>query len=191
MAQFPFLRPITREDPFRLCFVCLGNICRSPTAEGIFIHKVRERGLESFFLIDSAGTAAYHAGERANSKSQAVAHERGVHLPSIARRFDRGDLEEFDLILAMDSENHRDILRLDQEGSHAPKVWMMRAFDPLIGDDDLNGPGGPDRESPGMRNPDVPDPYYGGLKGFHDVFDILDRSCGELLRRLETCVVEV
>lgn len=169
MAADSFLRPITREDPFRLCFVCLGNICRSPTAEGIFIHKVRERALGSYFLIDSAGTAAYHAGEKANSKSQAIANERGVHLPSIARRFDRGDLQEFDLVLAMDRENRKDIVRLDAGNEHGARVLLMRMFDPAADD----------------RNLDVPDPYYGGLKGFHDVFDMLDRSCEALLGLLE------
>jgi protein-tyrosine phosphatase len=163
------LRPITKENPYKLCFVCLGNICRSPTAEGIFIHKVRERGLSSYFYIDSAGTAAYHTGEPANSKSQAVANERGVHLPSIARPFERFDLEEFDLILAMDSENYSNLKALDSRSLFASKIRLMREFDP---------------EANGAQNRDVPDPYYGGLKGFHDVFDLLERSCEALLEEL-------
>lgn len=163
------LRPITKENPYKLCFVCLGNICRSPTAEGIFIHKVRERGLSSYFYIDSAGTAAYHTGEPANSKSQAVANERGVHLPSIARRFERFDLEEFDLILAMDSENYSNLKALDSRSLFASKIRLMREFDPQVSD---------------TQNHDVPDPYYGGLKGFHDVYDLLERSCEALLDEL-------
>lgn len=179
-----FLRPITKEDPYKLCFVCLGNICRSPTAEGIFIHKVRERGLSSYFYIDSAGTAAYHTGEGANSKSQMVANERGVHLPSIARRFESFDLEEFDLILAMDSENLAGIRALDRQSLFTHKTRLMREFDPLAAG------GGKVQPLASVSNPgfashlDVPDPYYGGLKGFHDVFEILDRSCEVLLNQL-------
>ena len=116
------MRPITKENPFKLVFVCLGNICRSPTAEGIFIHKVKNHNLENYFYIDSAGTAAYHVGESANSKSQATANKRGIHLPSKARKFEYADLEEFDLILAMDSENYRNILDLDTKDKYGHKV---------------------------------------------------------------------
>jgi protein-tyrosine phosphatase len=170
------LRPITKENPYKLCFVCLGNICRSPTAEGIFIHKVRERGLSSYFYIDSAGTAAYHTGEPANSKSQAVANERGVHLPSIARRFERFDLEEFDLILAMDSENYSNLKALDSSSLFTSKIRLMREFDPEVSSAEFL--------DNTLQNLDVPDPYYGGLKGFHDVYDLLERSCEALLEEL-------
>ena len=162
-----YLRPITRENPYRLCFVCLGNICRSPTAEGIFIHKVNGRGLQPYFFIDSAGTAAYHTGEGANSKSQSVANERGVHLPSIARPFAASDLEEFDLVLAMDAENLTDLVSMDRERRWGAKLVRMRQFDPEPEDGN------------------VPDPYYGGMHGFRRVFDILDRSCERLLDVLE------
>ncbi|MDZ7806108.1 MAG: low molecular weight protein-tyrosine-phosphatase [Gracilimonas sp.] len=161
------MRPITQEDPFKLVFVCLGNICRSPTAEGIFLHKVKEEGLQNYFYIDSAGTAAYHVGESANSKSQATANKRGIHLPSKARKFEYADLEEFDLILAMDSENHRNILDLDTKNKYGHKVKMMREYDP----------------NPGMK--DVPDPYYGGLDGFKNVFNVLERSSETLLNELK------
>lgn len=160
------MRPITQEDPYKLVFVCLGNICRSPTAEGIFIHKVKEEGYENYFYIDSAGTAAYHVGESANSKSQATANKYGIHLPSKARKFEYADLEEFDLILAMDSENYRNILNLDTKGKYEDKVKMMREFDP----------------QPDMK--DVPDPYYGGMDGFENVFKVLERSSEQLLSEL-------
>ncbi len=162
-----YLRPITKENPYKLCFVCLGNICRSPTAEGIFIHKVKEAGLELYFYIDSSGTGAYHIGERANSKSQSTANAHGVHLPSIARRFEYQDLEEFDLILAMDSSNYRNILHMDKAEKYSSKVKLMREFDPEPGDKE------------------VPDPYYGGLQGFENVFQVLDRSCTNLLNILK------
>ncbi|SMO84949.1 low molecular weight protein-tyrosine-phosphatase [Gracilimonas mengyeensis] len=162
-----YIHPITKENPFKVVFVCLGNICRSPTAEGIFIHKVKEAGLQDYFYIDSAGTGAYHVGESANSKSQATANKRGIHLPSKARQFEYADFEEFDLILAMDSENFSNIKQLDRKDRFTDKVKMMRDFDPEPG------------------NGEVPDPYYGGIDGFERVFDVLERSSEALLEQLE------
>jgi len=164
---------ITKENPFRICFVCLGNICRSPTAEGIFQHLAEERGLGSYFYIDSAGTSAYHIGERANSRSRSVAEENGVKLKSRARQFDAADLEEFDLILAMDSSNYQDIRQLDVQNKFAEKIKMMREFDPAS-----------------KHHDDVPDPYYGGMDGFQDVYDVLYRSSAALLDQLEQRVEE-
>lgn len=158
---------ISSENPFRICFVCLGNICRSPTAEGVFQHLVNERGLGSYFYIDSAGTSAFHIGEKANSKSRKVAAENGVELKSRARKFERDDLEEFDLILAMDSENFRNINEMDPKKSYSNKIKKMRDFDPSPGDGD------------------VPDPYYGGMGGFQNVYDVVYRSCENLLDELE------
>jgi protein-tyrosine phosphatase len=164
--------PITKENPFKIVFVCLGNICRSPTAEGIFQHLVKERGLESYFYIDSAGTSAYHIGEPANSKSRQVAERHGVELRSRARRFDEGDLEEFDLILAMDRENYDNLKQLDSNGRYSDKILLMRDFDPQPGDGE------------------VPDPYYGGMDGFQHVFEVLRRSSNELLNELEERILD-
>lgn len=160
-------REITKEKPFKICFVCLGNICRSPTAEGILQHLIREKGLESFFEIDSAGISAYHIGERPNSKSRDIARQYGVELLSRARQFEAFDLSYFDLILAMDEENYYDILSLDQNHSYRAKVTMLRSFDPKPG------------------NGNVPDPYYGGLDGFELVFKVIRRSCLALIEKLE------
>ena len=162
-----YLREISKEDPYKLVFVCLGNICRSPTGEGIFIHKVKEAGLKSYFYIDSAGTAAYHTGERADRRSQETANGHGIHLPSIARRFEYADLEEFDLILAMDSSNLTNINQLDRKGRFTNKVKLLREFDPKPG------------------NKEVPDPYYGGARGFENVFEMVERSCQTLLDELK------
>ncbi|MAO65745.1 MAG: protein tyrosine phosphatase [Balneola sp.] len=162
-----YKRPFSQDNPYKLVFVCLGNICRSPTAEGIFIHKVQEAGLQNYFYIDSAGTAAYHVGESANSKSQATANQHGIHLPSKARQLDYADLEEFDLILPMDSENFKNIKQLDRKNRFESKIKMMREFDPEPGDGQ------------------VPDPYYGGLQGFENVFTVLNRSCETLLEELK------
>lgn len=160
-------RKITKDQPFKICFVCLGNICRSPTAEGVFQHLVNERGFQSYFYVDSAGTSAYHIGEPANSKSQAVANQQGVRLLSKGRRFEREDLAEFDLILAMDHENLKNIRHLDIHSAYSGKIKLLREYDP-------------DPEDKA-----VPDPYYGGMQGFQRVFDVIKRSCENLLDELE------
>lgn len=158
---------ITKENPYKIVFVCLGNICRSPTAEGVFQHLVNERGLQSYFYVDSAGTSAYHIGEAANSKSRMTAREHGIELRSRARRFEQDDLKEFDLIVAMDRENLENIRKLDKQSSFSAKTILMREYDPEPGDGE------------------VPDPYYGGMDGFERVFQIVKRSCEELLDELE------
>jgi len=158
---------ITKESPFKIVFVCLGNICRSPTAEGIFQHLVNERELDPYFYVDSAGTSAYHIGEPANSKSQKLANEHGVELRSRARQFEKNDLEEFDLIVAMDRENLANIKSLDGSKDYEEKIVLLRDFDPNPGDGE------------------VPDPYFGGMDGFKNVFDIVKRSCKALLDELE------
>jgi protein-tyrosine phosphatase len=170
MHQFDSIREITTSNPYKVVFVCLGNICRSPTAEGIFIHKVRERGLELYIYIDSAGTAAYHVGEPANSKSQFTANQYGVKLPSRARQFEYADFEEFDLILPMDSSNMYNLKSMDRKNRFGDKLFMMRDFDPHPEDGN------------------VPDPYYGGMQGFENVYQILDRSCESLLDQLEKAI---
>ncbi|MFI4897638.1 MAG: low molecular weight protein-tyrosine-phosphatase, partial [Phycisphaerales bacterium JB059] len=150
-------------------FVCLGNICRSPLGEGIFLHMARQRGALDRFDVDSCGTGAWHAGERADPRSIAIAKKYGIELPSIARQFDpRADVERFDLILAMDRQNERDLL-----GAGAPedRVRLMRSFDPT-----LDGASG--------KALDVPDPYYGRGDGFQRVYDMLTRACAGLLDEL-------
>ena len=161
-------RVITKENPYKLIFVCLGNICRSPTGEGVFQHLVKERNLDPYFQIDSAGTSAFHIGEPANSKSQWTANQHGVKLHSRASQLQRSDLEEYDLILAMDHENLKNIKKLDKNGSFDHKIKLMRDFGPTPEDGS------------------VPDPYYGGMQGFENVFQIVKRSCEALLNELES-----
>lgn len=147
-------------------FVCLGNICRSPLGEGIFIHLARERDVLDRFDVDSCGTGAWHVGERADPRSVAIGKKHGVDVPSIARKFEpRTDIERFGLILAMDRQNERDLL---SEGTPREQVRLMRSFDPT-----LNGASGKDME--------VPDPYYGRGDGFQRVYDMLTRACEGLL----------
>lgn len=162
MADFS-RRPITKEEPYKIIFVCLGNICRSPTAEGVFQHLVKQAGLGSFFEIDSAGTGAYHVGEPANSKSRAIAEERGVQLLSRARQLEVMDLEYYDLVVAMDFSNHENILSLTTNDELHEKIILLRDYDPDPDDGQ------------------VPDPYFGGIDGFNLVYDIIERSCRNLL----------
>src|SRR6056297_2167086 len=114
-------QPINKDNHYKICFVCLGNICRSPTAEGVFQHLINERGLEDYFEVDSAGTSAYHIGESANSKSQRAARSHGIALHSKARQFKPFDLDYFDLILAMDNENLQNVRQM-ANGDHEYKI---------------------------------------------------------------------
>ena len=144
-------------------FVCLGNICRSPLAEGLFIHLADRRGLLDRFRVDSAGTGGWHAGEKADPRSRAVAAKHGIELPSRARKIEPRSDRQFDLVIAMDAQNHRDLLEL---GFDDGRVRLMREWD---------------EHAPGD---DVPDPYYGGDDGFDRVYEMLLRSCEMLLNEL-------
>ncbi len=158
----------------RVCFVCLGNICRSPTAEGVMTHLVRDAGLADRFEIDSAGMGAWHVGDRADERSAAEARRRGIELTSRARQFHPGDFYTFDLVLAMDARNLTDLHDAAPEAHLRERAMLLRTFDPTIS---------PDRS---RRDLDVPDPYYGGPSGFADVFDMVDRACRGLLDHIRT-----
>ncbi|MCM1984655.1 low molecular weight protein-tyrosine-phosphatase [Lyngbya confervoides] len=150
----------------KLLFVCLGNICRSPSAEGIMNHLIHAAGLEREIQCDSAGTSSYHLGEAPDRRMQAAAKERGIALSGHSRQFERQDFQRFDLILAMDRDNHRDILRLDPTGQYHAKVKLMCDF------------------CIHHRDQEVPDPYYGGPSGFSYVIDLLLDACGGLLQEM-------
>lgn len=153
------------EKKFGVLFVCLGNICRSPLAEGICAHKLRAEGLLDKVAVDSSGTGHWHTGKPPHPDSQRVAKERGIDISGQrARQVETADSELFDLIVAMDSSNAED---LRQELSLRPgQLVLLREFDPE-----------PD-------SLDVPDPYYGGGDGFVRVFDIIDRSMEGVLERI-------
>ncbi|NUQ81522.1 MAG: low molecular weight phosphotyrosine protein phosphatase [Bacteroidetes bacterium] len=156
----------------RVLFVCLGNICRSPVAEGIFMHKVRERGLESRLTGDSAGTAGYHIGEPPHTTSSSVAREYGVALNHRARQFQQADFERFDHILCMDRSNYETVRRLAGTTHLQSKVGMIGQF--------LSGP----VPAPVEGAPEIPDPYYGPVAGFHDVHQLLDTATSNLITHL-------
>ena len=150
----------------RVLFVCTGNICRSPTAEGILRKLVADAGLERSIAVDSAGTHGYHVGEAPDSRATAHARRRGYDLSGLrARRFASKDFEAFDLIIAMDREHHELLARLaPREATH--KLRMMLEFARRA-----------DRE-------DVPDPYYGGPDGFELVLDLIEDAATGLLASL-------
>lgn len=148
---------------YKLLFVCLGNICRSPSAENIMKHLVNQAGLSKEIICDSAGTSSYHIGSPPDRRMSAAAKLRGIQLVGEARQFQRSDFEKFDLILAMDKENYRDILAIDLSRQYQDKVKLMCDF---CTRHDLK---------------EVPDPYYGGPEGFNQVIDLLLDACEGLL----------
>ncbi|HEX5725372.1 MAG TPA: low molecular weight protein-tyrosine-phosphatase [Longimicrobiaceae bacterium] len=154
------------SDPTRVLFVCLGNICRSPLAEAVFRKLVEERGLADRFEIDSAGVSGYHRGAPPDSRSAAVARRRGVELAGRSRKLAAGDLGRFDYVIAMDAENLEAIQALQAAAGGTARVHRLREWDPR-----------PD-------SLDVPDPYYGGPRGFEDVHDIVERACAGLLEHI-------
>lgn len=145
-------------------FVCLGNICRSPTGEGVMQHLVEERGIESEISIDSAGTIGYHTGHGADDRMQAAAQKRGYDLQSRSRKITPRDLETFDLVIAMDRENYQDIQQV-----HQSPTATVKLLSDWLGD-----------EWPS----DVPDPYYGGDEGFEYVLDMIEAACPLILDEL-------
>jgi protein-tyrosine phosphatase len=155
-------------------FVCLGNICRSPMAEGAFQRLVEERGLQDKIGWDSAGTSGFHAGELADPRMMETARAHGIELTHHSRKLVIEDFTRFQYIISMDSANLDIILALQKKAIQAdlngsPKVLMMRSFDPDAGDDEE----------------DVPDPYYGGLNGFENVYQMLTRACENFVDFLE------
>ncbi|WP_249755898.1 low molecular weight protein-tyrosine-phosphatase [Microvenator marinus] len=152
------------QTPIKVMFFCLGNICRSPIAHGVFEHLVQERGLADKFDIDSSGTSGYHTGEAPDPGSQrAVKKLLGADISSQkAQRLSARHLEEFDVLVAMDANNRRDALKIAPQAT----IHLMRDFD-----------------SKG-RGQDVPDPWGYGDSHFEDVFDMVHRSCEQLLEHL-------
>ncbi len=153
------------KDKVSVLFVCMGNICRSPTAEGVFRHFVQEAGLADRIKIDSAGTHAYHTGEPADRRASAAAERRGYSLADIrARRVQAEDFENFNYIVAMDRLNHVTLIdRADAE--HHDKIRLFLEFSSAEEDE-------------------VPDPYYGGAAGFDRVLDLVEEASRGLLETL-------
>lgn len=156
-------------EPVRLLFVCLGNICRSPTAEATMRELVREAGLEQEIELDSAGTGSWHVGSAPDERATAAAAGRGIALEGAARRARAEDFDDFDLILAMDGSNLSDLRDLAGSDQQRAKVRLLREFDP---------------DSAGSGDLDVPDPYYGEGDGFERVLDHVQAACVGLLEQI-------
>ena len=148
---------------YKLLFVCLGNICRSPSAENIMNHLIQEAGLTDKISCDSAGTSGYHVGASPDRRMSAAAIKKDIRLLGQSRKLTPSDLQRFDLILAMDLENYQDILYLDREGKYENKVHLICDF------------------ATHKTDKEVPDPYYGGVEGFDYVIDLLLDACAGLL----------
>jgi protein-tyrosine phosphatase len=144
----------------------MGNICRSPTAEGVMRHLLREEGLEDEITVDSAGTGAWHVGNPPDRRATAAARARGIVLEGAARQVRPSDFDDYDLLLVADRENLADLRAIAPDEAARAKVRLLREFDPA---------------SDGAADLDVPDPYYGGPDGFEDVLDLVEAACRGLL----------
>lgn len=153
-------------------FVCMGNICRSPAAEGAFIRAVEDAGLRDVFYIESAGTISHHQGELPDPRMIKQASVRGLDLSTRSRPFrSPEDFEKFDYILVMDMVNHRDITGLEGASDYSDKIHLMMDFAP--------------KDSPNNFPREVPDPYYGGIEGFDTVLDMVEESAVGLLSSIK------
>ena len=152
----------------KLLFVCLGNICRSPAAEGVFLHLLKQRGLSDRFVVDSAGTGGWHVGNPTDRRMQAAANHRGIDLPSRARQICLDDFSSFDLVLTMDDDNLAAVRGLAQEAGAGATATIT----PML------------HYARNFSEKEVPDPYYGGEAGFEHVLDLLEDACANLLDEL-------
>jgi|TARA_X000000368_G_scaffold47035_1_gene33617 protein-tyrosine phosphatase len=152
----------------KILFVCLGNICRSPAAEGIFKKKIKDRELENLFVVDSAGTGGWHVGNLADRRMREAALSRGIELTSRSRKIDHNDLYEFDHILVMDKDNLNAVKSLIKDNTYPinSKIKLILSY------------------SKKSQLDEVPDPYYGGQNGFENVLDLLDDAIDELIDSL-------
>ncbi len=155
------------SDPVRVCFVCLGNICRSPTAEAAMRRLLVAERLEARVQIESAGTGGWHVGEPPDRRARAAAERRGLDVRGRAQQFVKRDFARFDYVIAMDVYNRRDLQQLAPDGGARGKIELLRNFDP----------GSP-------ADADVPDPYYGEGDGFETVLDICEAACVGLLQHI-------
>jgi protein-tyrosine phosphatase len=160
--------PEAEIQVMRVLFVCMGNICRSPSAEGVFRHALSRRAPQVTIEIDSAGTHDYHVGEAPDARALAAARRRGIDISQLrARNVMPDDFERFDLILAMDEENMRELKRRAQRAHHE-RIRLVMEY------------------APSATRRDVPDPYYGGEQGFEEVLDLLEEAADGLIDALLT-----
>ena len=155
-----------------VCFVCLGNICRSPLAQGIFEALVEKENLQDQIMVSSAGTSHWHVGSPPDDRMQQTARSHGIRLTSRGRQFQASDFKQMDLVLAMDHSNFNILQQMRPEAELQNKLFLFRSFDP-----ENNG------------DLEVPDPYYGGDQGFENVYQMVERTCPKVLDHLKTKLV--
>ncbi len=165
MKKYYKLLKFEFEMKKKLLFVCLGNICRSPAAEAVCLHKIYEQGLQDYYEVDSAGTGSWHVGNKADSRMRAAALRRGIEIKSLARQISLHDFYEFDFILTMDKDNLSTVESLSSKAGQQ----KIANIQPLL------------KFARKTNIIEVPDPYYGGEKGFEDVLDLLDDAIDGLL----------
>ncbi|WP_432587493.1 low molecular weight protein-tyrosine-phosphatase [Streptomyces sp. HD1123-B1] len=166
---------MTNPPPYRVCFVCTGNICRSPMAEAVFRAHVREAGFDGLVEVDSAGTGAWHEGDGADHRTVAVLTAHGYEQDHIARQFRAEWFDRLDLVIALDGGHLDELRALAPTPGDAAKVRLLRAYDP---DADPDAPGGLD----------VPDPYFGGPDDFAECLEMVEGASGGLLAAVEAAV---
>lgn len=167
---------LTGWVPYRVCFVCTGNICRSPTAEVVLRAQLARAGLADLVRVDSAGLGDWHVGEGADRRSAAALRARGYDAGAHrARQFAAADFAERDLVVALDSGHLADLLALAPTAADRAKVRLLRSYEPAADEADL----------------DVPDPYYGGGEGFERVLDLVESACAALLAEIRPRLVEL
>ncbi|MEU9955579.1 low molecular weight protein-tyrosine-phosphatase [Streptomyces sp. NPDC050982] len=154
--------------PYRVCFVCTGNICRSPMAESVFRARVAEAGLGGLVEVDSAGTGGWHEGDGADPRTVSVLEAGGYEGGHAARQFHAGWFARLDLVIALDAGHLRALRRLAPTESDAAKVRLLRSYDPAVA-------------SASGVDLDVPDPYYGGLDGFEECLEMVEAASPGLL----------
>lgn len=152
--------------PYKIMFVCAGNICRSPLAHAMFDYKVKKKGYSHLFLTESSGTNGFHNGSLPDSRTRKNAEQHGLKVEHISRHFEENFLDEYNLILVMDTYNYHDVIRKAKNPSQVHKVHLFREWD-------TEG-----------KNEDVPDPYMGGKEGFEKVYQIIEKTTESLIEDL-------
>ena len=166
-GMFSLQQPTTSNIMYRILFLCMGNICRSPAGHCVMQHMVDQAGLADRFEIESAGTIGFHVGSPPDSRMQEVMRARGIPVIGQSRQLKASDLREYDLILAMDNENLDGARRLDSSGQYTDKIRLFCDY------------------CTEHTETEVPDPYYGGDRGFEHVMDLIEDGCRNLLKELE------
>lgn len=164
-ADLAYPLAMTESDKIAILFICMGNICRSPLAEGVFLHKANQRGVADKFIVDSAGTGGWHVGELPDPRSRQIASKYGINLPSRSRQVSKKDLKRFIYLVCMDEENRESLLHI---GIPDQRISLLLDADP------------------NCQLREVPDPYYGGEDGFETIYKLIDSACDALLDELLT-----